>query len=189
MQPDFVMGHKNADLDAVGAAVGICCLCRKKGEEGQNRPGSGTERGGKAPGAADGHAGVCRCLPLRSGCAAPGRRQEPLIVVDTNRPDQVECKPLLDAISKVCVVDHHRRAADYINPVVVNLHEPYASSASELVTELLQYAVEGRKFCPWRPGRCWRALSWTPRTSTSAQESAPLRRPPSSAGWEPTRWR
>ena len=63
-------------------------------------------------------------------------------VVDTNRPDQVECKPLLEAISKVCVVDHHRRAADYINPVVVNLHEPYASSASELATELLQYAVE-----------------------------------------------
>ena len=40
------------------------------------------------------------------------------------------------------MVDHHRRAADYINPVVVNLHEPYASSAAELATELLQYAVE-----------------------------------------------
>ena len=70
------------------------------------------------------------------------------MVVDTNRPDQVECKPLLDAISKVCVVDHHRRAADYINPVVVNLHEPYASSASELVTELLQYAVESSDVLP-----------------------------------------
>ena len=65
-----------------------------------------------------------------------------LVVVDTNRPDQVEHQPLLEAISKVCVVDHHRRAADYISPVVVNLHEPYASSASELTTELLQYAVE-----------------------------------------------
>ena len=63
-------------------------------------------------------------------------------MVDTNRPDQVEYRPLLEAISKVCVVDHHRRAADYINPVVVNLHETYASSAAELVTELLQYAVE-----------------------------------------------
>ena len=40
------------------------------------------------------------------------------------------------------MVDHHRRAADYITPVVVNLHEPFSSSASELVTELLQYAVE-----------------------------------------------
>ena len=71
-----------------------------------------------------------------------------LIVVDTNRPDQVECKPLLEAISKVCVVDHHRRAADYINPVVVNLHETYASSASELVTEILVYAVENTDVLP-----------------------------------------
>jgi c-di-AMP phosphodiesterase-like protein len=46
------------------------------------------------------------------------------------------------------VVDHHRRAADYINPVVVNLHEPYASSAAELTTELLQYAVEKADVLP-----------------------------------------
>ena len=71
-----------------------------------------------------------------------------LVVVDTNRPDQVECRPLLEAISKVCVVDHHRRAADYINPVVVNLHEPYASSAAELVTEVLMYAVEKKDVLP-----------------------------------------
>ena len=71
-----------------------------------------------------------------------------LIVVDTNRPDQVECQPLLEAISKVCVIDHHRRAADYISPVVVNLHETYASSAAELVTELLSYAVEKQDMLP-----------------------------------------
>ena len=65
-----------------------------------------------------------------------------LVVVDTNRPDQVEFRPLLEAVPKVCVVDHHRRAADYIKPVVVNFHEPYASSAAELATELLEYAVE-----------------------------------------------
>ena len=46
------------------------------------------------------------------------------------------------------MVDHHRRAADYINPVVVNLHEPYASSAAELATELLQYAVEKSDVLP-----------------------------------------
>ena len=71
-----------------------------------------------------------------------------LVVVDTNRPDQVEYKPLLEAVTKICVVDHHRRAADYIAPVVVNLHETYASSASELVTELLQYAVEKKDVLP-----------------------------------------
>ena len=71
-----------------------------------------------------------------------------LVVVDTNRPDQVEWKPLLEAINKVCVVDHHRRAADYINPVVVNLHETYASSASELVTELITYGVDSSDVLP-----------------------------------------
>ena len=62
--------------------------------------------------------------------------------------DQVEFKPLLEAVTKVCVVDHHRRAADYITPVVVKLHEPDASSAAELVTELLQYAVEKKDVLP-----------------------------------------
>ncbi len=55
---------------------------------------------------------------------------------------------MLESISKVCVVDHHRRAADYISPVVVNLHEPYASSASELVTELITYGVESGDVLP-----------------------------------------
>ena len=71
-----------------------------------------------------------------------------LVVVDTNRPDQVEFKPLLETAPRVCVVDHHRRAADYIKPVVVNFHEPYASSASELVTEMLQYGVEREDILP-----------------------------------------
>ena len=71
-----------------------------------------------------------------------------LVVVDTNRPDQVECGNLLEAVTSICVVDHHRRAADYIKPVVVNLHEPYASSTGELVTELLEYAVEKKDVLP-----------------------------------------
>ena len=65
-----------------------------------------------------------------------------LVVVDTNRPDFVESEPLLDACNRVAVIDHHRRAASYIESAALNFHEPYASSASELVTELLQYLVE-----------------------------------------------
>ena len=65
-----------------------------------------------------------------------------LVVVDTNRPDQVEAGSLLQSCGKVAVVDHHRRAADYIVNTALNFHEPYASSAAELVTELLQYMVE-----------------------------------------------
>ncbi len=138
----FIMGHKNADLDAVGAAMGVACLCRKKGKKPKividlekNASGKLIEEIRAVPEYKDVFISGQEALLLADNRSI-------LIVVDTNRPDQVECKPLLEAISKVCVIDHHRRAADYINPVVVNLHEPYASSASELVTELLQYAVE-----------------------------------------------
>ncbi len=51
-------------------------------------------------------------------------------------------EPLLDACNRVAVIDHHRRGSSYIDKMALNYHEPYASSASELVTELLQYLIE-----------------------------------------------
>ena len=144
----FIMGHKNADLDAVGAAMGIACLCRKKGksfyiviDDENNAAARLIEEIRAEPDYRD------IFISGQDALLAADNRSI-LIVVDTNRPDQVECKPLLEAIPKVCVVDHHRRAADYIKPVVVNLHEPYASSAGELVTELLEYAVEKKDVLP-----------------------------------------
>ena len=144
----YIMGHKNADLDAVGAALGVCCLCRKLGKKAWIV--LDTENN-----AAEKLIEEIQSVPEYEGVIISGQdallrcdRNSILIVVDTNRPDQVECRPLLEAISKVSVIDHHRRAADYISPVVVNFHEPYASSASELVTELLQYAVEKSDVLP-----------------------------------------
>lgn len=64
------------------------------------------------------------------------------MVVDTNRPEQVQSEELLLSCNKVAVIDHHRRAATYIADAALNFHEPYASSASELVSELLQYILE-----------------------------------------------
>lgn len=144
----FIMGHKNADLDSLGAAMGICCLCRKKGKKAniiidleKNAVGRLIQEIQAAPEYQDifisGQDALLACDNAST-----------LVVVDTNRPDQVEWRPVLESISKVCVVDHHRRAADYISPVVVNLHEPYASSASELVTELITYGVESGDVLP-----------------------------------------
>ena len=144
----YIMGHKNADMDAVGAALGVMCLCRKQGKKAYivlDLENNASER----------LIEEIRAVPEYEDVIIFGQdallrcdRNSILIVVDTNRPDQVECRPLLEAISKVSVIDHHRRAADYISPVVVNFHEPYASSASELVTELLQYAVEKADVLP-----------------------------------------
>ena len=144
----FIMGHKNADMDSLGAAMGIACLCRKKGKPVHI--------------VLDTEHNVAQRLldeivrePEYKNIFISGQdallmcdNRSTLVVVDTNRPDQVECRPLLEAVPKVCIVDHHLRAADYINPVAVNFHEPYASSASELVTELLEYGVETADVLP-----------------------------------------
>ena len=144
----FIMGHRNADLDSVGAAMGISCMCRKKGKKAyivldveNNAAQNLIEEIAAVPEYKDvfisGQDALLAC-----------DNHSTLIVVDTNHPNQVEFRPLLEAISRICVVDHHRRAAEYINPVVLNLHEPYASSASELVTELLEYSVERADVLP-----------------------------------------
>ena len=144
----FVMGHKNADMDALGAALGICCMCRKKGKKAYlvlDRDKNAAER---LIAEIDQVPEYRETIISGPDAVLLCDNRSTLVVVDTNRPDQVEHEPLLDAISRVCVVDHHRRAAEYIDPVTVNLHEPYASSASELVTELLQYSVEKADVLP-----------------------------------------
>lgn len=144
----FVMGHKMADLDAVGAAVGVSCLCRKRGKTAQIV--IDLEKNASQSLIAE-----LKASPDFSGVFVTAEdallsadAKSLLIVVDTNRPDQVESQALLESIPRVAVIDHHRRAADYIEQVVLNLHEPFASSASELVTELLQYAVDQKDIRP-----------------------------------------
>ena len=138
----YVMGHSYADMDAVGAAAGICCAARKRGKRAQIV--IDLERNAALP--------VLKklgALPEYNGVFISGNdafvKMRPgalLVVVDTNRPDLVESHQVLEACNRVAVIDHHRRAASYIENAAFSFHEPYASSAAELVTELLQYLVE-----------------------------------------------
>ena len=138
----FIMGHKNADMDAVGAAAGVACIARKRGKKAHividmenNASKAVLARLRELPEYENTFiSGNDAFIMARSGAL--------LVVVDTNRPDFVESEPLLDACNRVAVIDHHRRAASYIESAALNFHEPYASSATELVTELLQYLVE-----------------------------------------------
>ena len=138
----YVMGHKYADMDSLGAMVGISCIARKMGKRVQIV--MDTENNAVHP--------VLRKLndvPEYKGVFINGDtaflRVQPgtlLVVVDTNRPGSVESEELLETCNRVAVIDHHRRGSSYIEKMALNYHEPYASSASELVTELLQYLVE-----------------------------------------------
>ena len=138
----FIMGHKSPDNDCMGAAAGVCAMARKKGapvhiikEAGQNPASEMSERLGGLGEYKDVFLSQQDAILLADANCL-------LVVVDTNRPEQVVSQDLLEAVHKVAVIDHHRRASSYIADAALNFHEPYASSASELVTELLQYLLE-----------------------------------------------
>ena len=138
----YIMGHSFADMDAVGAAAGICCAARKRGKQARiviDREHTAAETLIARLDALPEYSGVFR-TPAEAFLQM--RADTLLVVVDTNRPDMVENPQLLESCNRVAVIDHHRRAATYIENAAFNFHEPYASSASELVTELLQYLVE-----------------------------------------------
>ncbi|MCD7927552.1 MAG: DHH family phosphoesterase [Oscillospiraceae bacterium] len=138
----LIMGHCSADLDCVGAAAGVFSIARKRGvpayilkeenpapaEDMLERLAGQQEYQGKFLSPSD-------AIVLADANTL-------LVVVDTNRPEQVQSQDLLLSCNKVAVIDHHRRAATYIANAALNYHEPYASSACELVAELLQYLLE-----------------------------------------------
>ena len=141
----YVMGHEFADMDAVGAAAGVFCIARQSKKRVQivvdldnNNANPLLRRLRELPEYEDAFiSGSDAFIHAQPGAL--------LVVVDTNRPDMVESQQLLDSCNRVAVIDHHRRAATYIESAALNFHEPYASSASELVTELLQYLVDPSK--------------------------------------------
>ena len=144
----MVMGHKAPDMDAVGAAVGVCAIARMKGV-----PHYIVRDSVSTP--ADGLYERVAGLPQYEGVFLDSQEamlradsRSLLVVVDTNRPEQVQNQELLASCNKVAVIDHHRRAATYIEGAALNFHEPYASSACELVAELIAYLMEPTDLLP-----------------------------------------
>ena len=138
----FVMGHKSPDNDCIGAAAGVFAIARKRGVPAHiiQEPGSPpskvlTDRLMQLPEYKDCFLSSQEALLLMDNRSL-------VVVVDTNRPEQVQSQEVLESCNRIAVIDHHRRAATYIEGAALNYHEPYASSASELVTELLQYIAD-----------------------------------------------
>ncbi|MDR0248368.1 MAG: DHH family phosphoesterase [Oscillospiraceae bacterium] len=138
----LIMGHRGSDIDCVGSAAGVVCAARKAGVPARIVIDEVTA-------AARGIVAQLRQTPEYAhvftdtqGALLEADSASLLVVVDCTRPEIVESKELLQSINRVAVIDHHRRAATYIDKAALNFHEPYASSASELICELLQYICE-----------------------------------------------
>jgi c-di-AMP phosphodiesterase-like protein len=134
----LIMGHKFADLDAVGSAIGLARACQCLGKETRI--------------VLDYNKCMADCLvdyyrkhdqdelfisPHQAMSMV--RRGTLLFIVDTHSPHFVESTDVYRACKNLVVIDHHRKMVDYIDNAVIFYHEPYASSASEMVTELVQY--------------------------------------------------
>ena len=138
----FIMGHKSPDNDCMGAAAGVCAIARKKGV-----PAHIIRETGSPPAKVlmDKLAHLEEyqdCFLSAQEALLLADNRSLVVVVDTNRPEQVQSLDLVQSCNRGAGIDHHRRAATYIEGAALNYHEPYASSASELVTELLQYIAD-----------------------------------------------
>lgn len=138
----LIMGHENADIDCLGAALGIYRIVKSRDKRVNivlNHSNANIDsilnKLAKEPEYSNVFVGRNEALDIIT-------RKTLLIVVDTHRPSFTETPELLRMTEQVVVIDHHRRGADYIQDAVLSYQETYASSTCELVTELLQYLEE-----------------------------------------------
>lgn len=133
----FIMGHKYPDMDAFGAALGVLRICRLFNKEGSIIV---NEYNDALQIILDQVKSTENYNIINNDKAINMIDKDSLLIVlDTHRKSYVECPELLDITDKIAVIDHHRRAEDYIDNATLYYIESYASSTCELVAEMLQY--------------------------------------------------
>ena len=135
----IIMGHKNADLDSLGASVGLLKAVKSRNKSAYivvDKNSSSTREVVAAFEQKDYYEEVFiseeQALNIYNHDAL-------VVIVDTHRPVMVESPELLKHSENVVLIDHHRKSEDFIENAVLTYHEPYASSTSEMITEILQY--------------------------------------------------
>lgn len=141
----IIMGHDTPDIDSIGAAIGMYRGCRQRNKNAYiflNKPDSSAERLVDKFLKSKEHQGM---FINKENVFSKITKNPLLILVDVHRKSFVEYKDLLDRVNNIIIIDHHRKSVDFIDNATISYIEPYASSASELVTEILQYLIEKPK--------------------------------------------
>lgn len=133
----IIMGHRYADVDVLGSAVGLYSIIRSLGKKAKillDTYNQTVERFLMKYGSD--YSDIIINKPYANEYITPDTL---LFVVDTQKYSMVEEPALIDVSKNIIVIDHHRKSTDFIKDSLITYHEPYASSASELITEILQY--------------------------------------------------
>ncbi len=135
----FIMGHANPDMDSFGSALGItrlCVLCEKEPYLVIDEVNESLQEIFRQAKESDNYQFISS-----EKAVSLADEESLLIVTDTHRPSLVQCPELLKICERIVVVDHHRKMEECIENPVLAYMESYASSASELVAEMLQYMI------------------------------------------------
>lgn len=143
----YIMGHKFGDLDSVGSAIGMAATVERLGKPTKIVVDYGKNLA---------QAVLDKIVAKRgndlfvSPAEVRGRATDDdlLIIVDTHNPEILEDKDFYKSCKRVVVIDHHRKMVSHIDNALIFYHEPYSSSASEMVTELVQYYGDAGKLSP-----------------------------------------
>lgn len=138
----MVMGHTNGDIDSMGASMGIYRLAKSIGVECyiiNNSTGIGLQNFMES---AKQEKEYQETIINKSEALSKITPETLLVIVDTHKRSYVEVPELLEETSKIAIIDHHRKSPDFIEEAILSFHEVYASSACELVTEILEYATQ-----------------------------------------------
>ena len=142
----LVMGHSIADIDSFGSALGIYVIAKKLGKEAHIVLGEVTSSIRPFVNRFVGNEDYADDMFVKPEDAPSYiNASSVVIVVDVNRPQRTECPELLERCKTVVVFDHHRRQSDTITGAVLSYVDPYASSASEMITEMIQYVDDNIK--------------------------------------------
>ena len=136
----YIMGHKNPDMDAIGAAIGCLRATLNRNKEGfivleKSNPSIDNliDR------MKEEEAETYEKLISRETAISNIKHSSLLILVDNHKPSFTECPDLLEKTNQIVVIDHHRRGKEFVDNPVLQYVEPYASSTCELITEMLTY--------------------------------------------------
>ena len=139
----IIMGHKSPDMDSFGAAIGIHRMAQIRDKEAYivlDDRNDGIESILERFKGLEDYSFISNDTAL-----AKATRDSLIVVVDTHRPSFTQCPELLNLSDKIVVIDHHRKMEENIEDAILTYMESYASSASELVTEILQYLIEKKE--------------------------------------------
>ena len=135
----LIMGHANGDIDSMGSSLGVYRIVKTLGKDAKivnNTYGLTLQDFIESVEKEEEYKDV---IIDKAEALSEVTENTLLVIVDTHKRTYVEVPELLDKTNKIVVIDHHRRGPDYIENATLMFHEVYASSAAELVTELVQY--------------------------------------------------